>query len=141
MKTLAWLLALAALGSADEPAVVSDIRVVSSRTEDLSSFEAWKKAVIKEGMTDEQKVLAAWDTTVKFRHHDVSPQEFLGLGDTNTIDAFKLFNVYGYCNGSTAQSAFLQLVRQLGYEARKFTVNRWEAPEVRYGGAWHMVDP
>jgi hypothetical protein len=125
----------------DEPAVVSHIRVVSDKTEDLSSFEAWKQAVIKEGMTDEQKVLAAWETAVKFRHHDSTPMEFLGLGDSGTIDAFKLFNVYGYCGGSAAQSAFLQLVRQLGYEARKFTVNRWDAPEVKYGGAWHMFDP
>jgi hypothetical protein len=124
-----------------EPAVVGGNSVVSDKTEDLSSFEAWKKAVLREGMTDEQKVLAAWETTVKFRHHDVSPSEYLGLADAGTIDAFKLFNVYGYCNGSVAQSAFLQLVRQLGYEARKYTVNRWEAPEVRYGGAWHMFDP
>jgi hypothetical protein len=125
----------------DEPAVVGNIRVVSDKTEDLSSFEAWKQAVIRDGMTDEQKVLAAWETAVKFRHHDSTPSEFLGLGDAGTIDAFKLFNVYGYCGGSAAQSAFLQLVRQLGYQARKFTVNRWDAPEVNYGGSWHMFDP
>ncbi len=125
----------------DEPAVVGNIRVVSDKTEDLSSFEAWKQAVIRDGMTDEQKVLAAWETVVQFRHHDSTPSEFLGLVDAGTIDAFKLFNVYGYCGGSAAQSAFLQLVRRLGYEARSFTVNRWDAPEVKYGGSWHMFDP
>ena len=125
----------------DEPAVVGHIRVVSDKTDDLSSFEAWKKAVIRDGMTDEEKVLAAWKTTVQYRHHDGTPQEYLGLTDSGTMDAFKLFNVYGYCGGSTAQSAFLQLVRRLGYEARKWTVNRWEVPEVRYGGAWHLFDP
>jgi hypothetical protein len=126
---------------AAEPAVVCNLRVVSDKTEDLSSFEAWKKAVLRDGMSDEQKVLAAWETAVRFRHHDSTPQEFLGLGDSGTIDAFKLFNVYGYCGGSAAQSAFLQLVRLLGFEARKLTVNRWESPEVKYGGAWHMFDP
>ena len=124
-----------------EPAVVGGIVVVSDKTEDLSSFEAWKAAVIRDGMTDEQKVLAAWETTVKFRHHDSSPSEHLGLADGGTVDAFKLFNVYGYCGGSSAQTAFLQLVRRLGYEARRYTVNRWDSPEVRYGGAWHMFDP
>lgn len=124
-----------------EPSVVSNIRVVSDKTPDVSSFESWKKAAIKDGMTDEQKVLAAWETVVRFRHHDASPSEYLGLVDSGSIDAFKLFNVYGYCGGSTAQTAFLQLVRQLGFEARKFTVNRWESPEVRYGGAWHLFDP
>jgi hypothetical protein len=138
LLSLLWLPQAA---PSDEPAVVSNILVLSDKTEDLSSFEAWKQAVIRDGMTDEQKVLAAWETTVKFRHHDSNPMEFLGLTDTGTVDAFKLFNVYGYCNGSAAQSAFLQLVRQLGYEARKFTINRWEAPEVKYGGSWHLFDP
>ncbi len=125
----------------DAATIVRSIKVVSDKTEDLSSFDAWKKAVIREGMTDEQKVLAAWETTVKFRHHDAGPSEYLGLVDSGTIDAFKLFNVYGYCSGPLAQTAFLQLVRQLGFEARRYTVNRWDVPEVRYGGAWHMIDP
>jgi hypothetical protein len=139
--TLGGAIALSALARADEAAVVGGIHVVSNRTEDLSRFEAWRKSATKDGMTDEQKVLAAWETTVKFRHHDANPAEYLGLTEVGTIDAFKLFNVYGYCGGTAAQSAFLQLVRQLGFEARKFTVNRWEVPEVRYGGAWHMFDP
>lgn len=143
LLSLAWLPASwgEQASGPEEAAVVSHLKVLSDKTEDLSSFEAWKQATIKDGMTDEQKVLAAWETAVKFRHHDVNPQEFLGLVDAGTLDAFKLFNVYGYCGGSAAQSAFLQLVRQLGYEARKWTISRWEAPEVKYGGAWHMFDP
>jgi hypothetical protein len=131
-----WLAAQA------EPAVVSGVRVVSDKVVDVSSFEAWKNGAIRDGMSDEQKVLAAWETVVRFRHHDAGPHEHLGLGShTLTGDAFKLFNVYGYCNGTAAQAAFLQLVRQLGYEARAFTANRWDVPEVKYGEAWHYLDP
>lgn len=145
-QLLPWFLACGmvaqVLSSADAPpAVVSQIKVVSDKVEDITSFEAWNKAVIKDGMTDEQKVLAAWEATVRFRHHDSSPEEFLGIGDSSTVDAFKLFNVYGYCRGNAAQPAFLQLVRQLGYEARAWSVNKWGVPEVFYGGAWHMLDP
>jgi hypothetical protein len=127
-------------GCADA-AVVCNVKVVSDKVEDISSFDAWKKSVIKDGMSDEQKALAAWEAVVKFRHHDSNPNEFVGLSDSATVDAFKLFNVYGYCRGSGAQPAFLQLVRQLGYDARAWTVNRWGVPEIQYGGAWHMFDP
>ncbi|MCW8132403.1 MAG: hypothetical protein KIS92_18795 [Planctomycetota bacterium] len=139
LAVLAMGMSLASAG--EEPAVVSHVKVVSDKVEDLAGFEAWKKAVIKEGMTDEQKVLAAWEATVRFRHHDSNPDEFLGLGDSGTLDAFKLFNVYGYCRGNAAQPAFQQLVRQLGYETRAWTVNRWGVVEAKYGGAWHMFDP
>ncbi|HYG77653.1 MAG TPA: hypothetical protein VEK08_21790 [Planctomycetota bacterium] len=146
MQTASWFFVLVLFVSAQLPAgetlgVVSNIKVLSDKVEDVSSFEAWKKAVIKEGMSDEQKALAAWETVVKFRHHDANPQEYVGLGDSGTLDAIKLFNVYGYCAGTAAQPAYLQLMRQLGYEARAWSVNRWGVPEVHYGGAWHMFDP
>ncbi|MBI3828476.1 MAG: hypothetical protein HY291_03110 [Planctomycetes bacterium] len=127
--------------AAAEPAVVSNVKVVSDKVEDVSSFEAWKKSVLKDGMTDEQKALAIWETAVKFRHHDSGPDECVGLGDSGTLDAFKLFNVYGYCRGTGAQPAFLQLARQAGYDARAWSVNRWGVAEINYGGAWHMFDP
>jgi hypothetical protein len=136
---LAALIAVRACGG--EPAIVSNVSVVSDKVEDVSSFDAWKKSVVRDGMSDEQKALAAWQTVVKFRHHDSNPQEFVGVGDSGTVDAIKLFNVYGYCAGTAAQPVFMQLTRQLGYETRAFSINKWGVPEVQYGGAWHMFDP
>ncbi|MCZ7648650.1 MAG: hypothetical protein M5U26_25895 [Planctomycetota bacterium] len=128
-------------GGEAQPAVVCNVKVLSDKVEDVSSFEAWQQAVIKPDMSDAQKALAAWETVVKFRHHDTFPDECSALGPSGTLDAIKLFNVYGYCRGTGAQPAFLQLVRQMGYEARAWSVNRWGVPELKYGGAWHMFDP
>jgi hypothetical protein len=134
------LVAGAARSAAGEAvAVVSNIMVVSDKVEDVSSIEAWKRSVIKEGMTDEEKVLAAWKTTVRFRHHDGgAPREFLSAEKT-VNDGIKQFNVYGY---GAAPAGFLALVRSMGYEARGWTLWRWGGGvEVKYGDAWHYLDP
>src|SRR5678810_1029062 len=85
--TLMWLTTppAGAAGAADKAAapaapaggVVSHIKVVSDKIEDVSSFESWKKSFIKDGMTDEQKAMAIWTTVVKFRHQDSPPYECL----------------------------------------------------------------
>ena len=109
-----------------EPAVVGGVRVGSNKGVDVSSFEAWKKSAIRDGMSDEQKVLAAWETVVRFRHHDAGPNEQLGLGSHNgTFDAFKLFNVYGYCNGTAAQSASSPPVARRASATSRSARRRW----------------
>jgi hypothetical protein len=127
------------LAAEDSPTVVSNIKVLSDKVEDLSSIEAWKKSVIKDGMTDEQKVLAAWLTTVRHRHHDAgAPLEYLSQEKT-VNDAIKQFNVYGYGAGPTG---LLTLARNMGYEARGWTLWRWGGGvEVNYANEWHFIDP
>jgi hypothetical protein len=123
-----------------ETAIVSNIKVLSDKVEDVSSLDAWQKSVIKPEMKDAEKALAAWETAVKFRHHDVpDPREYLH-SDPIVYDPIKLFNVYGYCTGKGAQPAFLQLVRHLGYPARNMSIFRFGVPEVQYDNAWHMYD-
>jgi len=137
-----WMLAGVALGwslAAGEAGIVSNVNVVSDKVEDVSSFEAWKKSVIKDGMPDEQKAQAAWLTTIRMRHHDTSPSEYL-CNSPEVIDAFKLFNVYGYCRGTGAQPSLLSLWRNLGFEARGWTIRAWGVPEVKYGNTWHCYD-
>ena len=123
----------------EAPAIVSNVKVLSDKVEDVSSIEAWQKSVIKPGMTDEQKALAIFNTVAKFRHFEPEPMEFTGLVSPTVTDPIKLFNVYGYGTGSTSLMA---LARSLNFEARAFTVNRWgQAPEIRYDNAWHYLDP
>jgi hypothetical protein len=55
----------ASAASEDKPVgVVCHVQVVSDKVPDVSSMEAWKRAFIKDGMTDQEKALAAWRTTV-----------------------------------------------------------------------------
>src|SRR5436853_75407 len=46
--------------------IVSHIKVLSDKIEDVSSMNAWLKSCIKPGMTDEKKALAVWASVVKF---------------------------------------------------------------------------
>ena len=129
-----------ARGAEPSPGVVSRVKVLSDKVEDVSSIEAWAKGAIKDGMTGEQKALAAWEAVVKFRHHDVMPQDCAGLTEAMPGDPIKYFNVYGYCTGIGAQTSFLQLARHIGLPARGQSVNKWGAPEVYYDDAWHCFD-
>src|SRR5205814_4737913 len=75
--------------------VVCNIQVLSDKVPDVSSVDAWKKSFLKDGMSDEQKALAAWRTTVMFQHQDVPPHEYLQHEEV-VQDPIKIFNVYGY---------------------------------------------
>lgn len=126
-------------GSHDQVGVVSHIKVLSDKVEDVSSLEAWKKSFIKPGMTDEQKALAVWESVVRFRHQDAPPNEFL-QGDVNVHDPIKTFNVYGYNMCCCAASNIEALARAVGLPARAWSIKAHNVPEVFYDGAWHMFD-
>src|SRR5205823_6375073 len=108
MPLLLGLLPLADPGPADDTpgdgprvGVVSHLLVVSDKVPDVSSMEAWRKSFLKEGMTDQEKALAAWRTTVMFQHQDAPPREYLHNEEV-IQDPIKTFNVYGYSFCSAA---------------------------------------
>lgn len=120
--------------------VVSHVKVVSDKVEDVSSLDAWKSSFIKPGMTDEEKMLAVWQTVVKFRHQETPPREFL-QSEESVQDPIKTFNVYGYGQCSCASSNILSLARFLGFQARGWGINAHSVPEVSLDGKnWHMLD-
>jgi len=125
--------------SSDPVAVVSHVKVVSDKTPDMSSLEAWKKAYIKEGMTDEQKAMAVWKTVRTYQHQEAPPNEYLQAEDA-VMDAIKLFNVYGYSLCSVASCEVECLARYAGLQARGRIINSHSVPEVFYDGAWHLLD-
>ena len=86
-KTFVLLAATAAvsiggLASAQNVGVVSHVNVVSDKSEDVSTLEAWKKTYIKEGMSDQDKAIAIFNTLVKYRHQANPPNEGLTSGET-----------------------------------------------------------
>jgi len=132
--------AAACAHAAEAVGVVSHIKVLSDKVPDVSSMEAWKSSGLKEGMTDEQKALAVWETVVRFRHQDVPPHEFLQEeGDVH--DPIKTFNVYGYGMCCCAASNIEALSRYAGLDARgRGGFIGHSLPEVYWDSAWHTLD-
>jgi hypothetical protein len=137
----ACVLALApcAWGQQSRPAVVSNVSVVSDKTEDVSSLEAWRRSTLKEGMSDGDKAMAVWESVVKFRHQENPPDEFLENAG-HPHDPIKAFNVYGYGQCCCASANLQALARFAGLDARGWAIINHSVPEVRWGGAWHMLD-
>jgi len=129
-------LALAA-APAGRVGVVSHIKVLSDKVEDVSSPEAWKQTYIRPGMTDQEKALAIWRTVVKYRHQTAPPNEYLL---DNVHDVFKTIHVYGYGMCCCAASHVETLARYIGMPARGWGITAHSVPEVYYDGAWHMLD-
>ena len=135
----AWVV-VKAPNTESRPGVVSFIKVVSDKIEDVSSLDAVLKSFIKPGMTDADKAMAIWRAVVKFRHQDSPPSEY--LQESGSVqDAIKSFNVYGYGQCSCSSAMFLSLARAAGLKARGWGLHGHSVPEVFYDDAWHMLDP
>ena len=119
--------------------VVSHIKVLSDKVDDVSSLEAWKASCIKPGMTNEEKGIAIWRTVVKYRHQTAPPNEFL-QNENNVHDVMKTINVYGYGMCCCASANVEQLARYIGWEARGWAITLHSVPEVYYDNAWHLLD-
>jgi hypothetical protein len=125
--------------SADEPAIVSHVKVLSDKAEDVSSLEAWKKTYIKDGMSDQDKAIAIWQTIVKYRNQTTPPNEFV-QSSAHAHDPIKTINVYGYCQCCCCSSSIEGLGRYIGLNARGRCINTHSVPELQYDNAWHVFD-
>ncbi|MCY3022842.1 MAG: hypothetical protein NTW87_28005, partial [Planctomycetota bacterium] len=121
------------------PGVVSHIKVVSDKVEDVSTLEDWRKAYIKDGMTDQDKAIAIWKTVVRYRHQTAPPKEFLQSSE-DMHDPMKTIHVYGYGMCCCASSNVEGLARYLGLPARGRIINVHSVPEVSYDNDWHLLD-
>jgi hypothetical protein len=144
-KALVCLFALAAASvfaempkPAPQPGVVSHVKVLSDKVEDVSSMDAWKKSFIKDGMSNDEKGKAIWTSVVKFRHQDSVPVEL--LQDGGIMDAIKMFNVYGYNICYQESAHIMALARYIGMPARGWAINHHSVPEVFWDNSWHLLD-
>src|SRR5262249_32142130 len=119
--------------------VVSHVKVLSDKVPDVSSLEAWRKSFLKDGMTDQEKALAVWRSTVMFQHQDSPPYEYLHHEEV-VQDPLKIFNVYGYSFCSVASCDIECLARYAGLRARGWGILQHSVPEVYWDGAWHLLD-
>ena len=109
--------------------VVCNVQVLSDKVPDVSSIDSWKASFLKPGMSDEEKALAAWRTTVMFQHQDAPPVEFL-QNEEVVQDPIKIFNVYGYGFCGMTSCDVEALSRYVGLRARGWGINCHSVPEV-----------
>ena len=130
---------LVAPRSPDQVGVVCHVKVVSDKVPDMTNLDTWKKAFIKDGMSDAEKAMAVWKTVRTFQHQEAPPNEFLQQ-ELAVQDPFKIFNVYGYCMCCCCSALIESLNRLDGREARGRILNNHSVPEVRDADGWHMYD-
>ena len=119
--------------------IVSHVKILSDKSEDVSNLEEWKKTYIKDGMSDQDKAIAIWKTVVKYRHQATPPDEFVQNGN-NVHDPIKTIHVYGYGQCCCASSNIEGLARYIGLVARGRNINLHSVPEVLYDDTWHLFD-
>jgi hypothetical protein len=119
--------------------VVSHITVLSDKVPDVSNLEAWRQSFLYDSMTDQEKALAVWRSTVMFQHQDAPPFEFL-TNEQAVQDPLKIFNVYGYSFCSVASCDIECLARYAGLRARGWGILHHSVPEVYWDDAWHLLD-
>jgi hypothetical protein len=139
---VAAVLAAATFASAQEVGVVSNINVFSNHSEDVSSIEAWKQSYISDGMSDQDKAIAIFNTLVRYRHQATPPSEFLSSGESggHVHDPFKTIHVYGYGQCCCAAGQASALARYLGLEARGRNITAHSVSEINIDGQWCLID-
>jgi hypothetical protein len=130
---------LVAPRSPDQVGVVCHVKVVSDKVPDMTNLQTWKKAYIKDGMSDAEKAMTVWKTVRSFQHQEAPPVEFLHQ-ELAVQDPFKIFNVYGYSLCSIASCDIECLARSAGLKARGRIINSHSVPEIFYDGEWHLLD-
>src|SRR3954463_595095 len=122
--------------------VVSHLNLVSDKSEDISSLEAWKRTYIREGMSDQEKAIAIFNTLVRYRHQANPPKEYVTSSEAggHVHDPLKSFHVYGYGQCCCASAEVIGLSQYLGLQARGRDITTHSVPEVCYGDSWHLVD-
>jgi HEAT repeats len=117
-------------------------RLLSIHTPDASSPEAIVAAIIKPGMSQEQKALAIWRYCWENTWHWPAPVEPPAKQHSLDVvyDANKQLNVYGYTYCFAIRSLGEALYQAAGLEARSAGISGHVLPEVYFDGKYHLLD-
>jgi hypothetical protein len=126
-----------ALVEAGQPAVVNP-RVTTDSSIDCSSAEAVVRQITKPDMTDEQKAVACWRFMLDHYYHWNAPKEPEVFQEVR--DFAKEINSYGFGPCYVNAPVVTALWEACGFETRCWTITGHTIPEVKYGGAWHLLD-
>ena len=130
-------------GAADIPVgIVSHLNLVSDKSQDVSTLEAWKATYIKPQMSEQEKAIAIFNTMVRYRHQASPPNEYLlsEMAGGHVHDPLKTIHVYGYGQCCCVAGENTGLARYLGLPARGRDITAHSVCEVQYDGGWHLID-
>ena len=127
----------------DAGGVVSHVNLVSDKSPDISTLDAWKKSFIREGMSEQDKAIAIFNTIVRYRHQANPPREYLSseMAGGHVHDPLKSFHVYGYGQCCCAAAEVQGLARYLGLKTRGRPITVHSVAEVFCDGGWRLIDP
>jgi len=113
-------------------------RITTDSSVDTFSVGTVVNQITNAKMTDEQKVIACWRFMLDHYYHWTPSNE--PDVPKNVRDFTKAINSYGY--GPCFQSAPVMsaLWEACGFSTRNWTISGHSIAEVKYGGAWHMLD-
>src|SRR5262245_6127091 len=94
----AAVLAACGLARAQSVGVVSHLNLVSDKSQDISTLDAWKKTYITDSMSEQDKSIAIFNTLVRYRHQANPPKEYFTSEEAggHVHDPLESFHVYGY---------------------------------------------
>jgi len=123
--------------------VVSHLNLVSDKSPDVSTLEAWRKSYITDGMSEQEKAIAIFNTIVRYRHQANPPREFLSseMAGGHVHDPLKSFHVYGYGQCCCAAAEVQGLARYLGLKTRGRPITAHSVAEVYCDNGWGLIDP
>src|SRR5688500_10239345 len=129
-------------GTAAPAGVVSHLNLVSDKSQDLSTLDAWKRTYLKPGMSDQEKAIAVFNTMTRYRQQASPPHEYLrsGMAGGHVHDPMKTIHVYGYGQCCCVSGENAGLARYLGFPARGRDITAHSVCEVFYDDAWHLID-
>ena len=128
----AWLVCGCAAAATD--ASVVNPHVSTDKSVDCSTADRILRDLVKDDMTDEQKVLACFHWIRRVLYHGDGPREL-------AYNTHAMLNVLGNgsCLRQTSQLALL--LQRLGYKCHSWVHHGHHMIQVFYGGKWHCLDP
>lgn len=130
-------------------AVAAGVKVVGDKNPDASGAEEILAAILRPGMSDQEKCEALFDYLVVRTYHHQTPERpiadaLLGRPSAHEVamemDAIKVLNVYGHAICGSHSWYHNYLFNAMGLPGRIDGVNGHTVPEVKYGGRWRYFD-
>jgi len=123
----------AGVAAAGGPGVVNPY-VKTDTSVDFRTVDGIVASIVRKDMTDEQKVLAAFNTIRRMFVHGPTPRRY-------AYDFHKVMHSLGTGACLSMTTPLHVVLERMGYQSRSWVHDGHHMMEVRYGGRWHCMDP